>query len=277
MKIRHNKKRNTAFVYEALVREATAAMLKKDTKRCNIAVKLIKKHFNEESLLRKDLNCHRSLYENQSLDEKTSEKILREAKIASRLLDAEGLFKEQSDLIHDVNVELEPAVFGNYVPNYKTLASIAQIFSDKISPKDQVILEGEIIKNMIKEPETKTTIEEIDNVVIRTFTDKFNNKYDSGLLDEQKELLTYYISSFADNALELKTFLNEEIARLKTQLETARTAKEIQSDPEMLEKTEQVVEHLNDFSKQPVSDELLLTVMKTQSLVKEIYSDGNNS
>jgi len=30
MKNRHNKKRNTAFVYEALIKEATAAILKRD-------------------------------------------------------------------------------------------------------------------------------------------------------------------------------------------------------------------------------------------------------
>jgi hypothetical protein len=277
MKTRHNKKRNTAFVYEALIREATAAMLKKDTKRCNMAVKLVKKHFKEGSLLRRDLECHRSLYENQNLGEKVSEKILREAKLANRLIDPEGLFKEQSALIHDVNKELEPSVFGNYVPNYKTLASIAQIFSDKISPKNQVILEGEIIKNMTNSLEKTITIDDIDSVVIKSFTKKFNNKYETELLDEQKKLLTYYISSFADNALELKTFLNEEITRLKLQLKAAKSIQEIQSDPDMIEKTEQVIAHLNEFSKRSVDDELLLTVMKTQSLVKEIYSDGNNS
>ena len=277
MKTRHNKKRNTAFVYEVLVREATVAMLKKETKRCNTAARLIKKHFREGSLLRRDLECHRSLYENQNLDEKVSEKILREAKIASRLIDPEGLFKEQSALIHDVNKELEPSVFGNYVPNYKSLASIAQIFSDKTSPKNQVILEGEIIKNMTNSLEKTITIDDIDSVVIKSFTKKFNNKYETELLDEQKELLTYYISSFADNALELKTFLNEEIARLRSQLQAAKSIREIQSDPDMIEKTEQVIAHLNEFSKRSVDDELLLTVMKTQSLVKEIYSDGNNS
>ena len=30
MKVKHNKKRNTAFVYEALIREGTNAILKKD-------------------------------------------------------------------------------------------------------------------------------------------------------------------------------------------------------------------------------------------------------
>jgi len=242
-----------------------------------MAVKLVKKHFKEGSLLRRDLECHRSLYENQNLGEKVSEKILREAKLANRLIDPEGLFKEQSALIHDVNKELEPSVFGNYVPNYKTLASIAQIFSDKISPKNQVILEGEIIKNMTNSLEKTITIDDIDSVVIKSFTKKFNNKYETELLDEQKKLLTYYISSFADNALELKTFLNEEITRLKLQLKAAKSIQEIQSDPDMIEKTEQVIAHLNEFSKRSVDDELLLTVMKTQSLVKEIYSDGNNS
>ena len=35
MKKRHNKKRNIAFVYEALVREATVAVLRKDGERKN--------------------------------------------------------------------------------------------------------------------------------------------------------------------------------------------------------------------------------------------------
>ena len=35
MKIKHNKKRNTAFVYEALIREATVAIVKQDNERKN--------------------------------------------------------------------------------------------------------------------------------------------------------------------------------------------------------------------------------------------------
>lgn len=277
MKSRHNKKRNSAFVYEALIREATVAILKKDFKRQKTAVNLIKKHFKEDSLLWRDLECHRALYENQNLDKETSEKILREAKLASRLIDPEGLFKEQSLLIHNVNKELEPSVFNNFVPNYKSLASIARIFSNKTSPKDQVILEGEIIKNMINATRETSRNEEIDSVVVRTFTEKFNHKYDTNLLEEQKELLTYYISSFTDNALELKIFLNEEIVRLKAQLIEAKATTEIKNDPEMLAKTEEIITRLNEFSQRSIDDELLLTVMKTQSLVKEIYTDGSRS
>ena len=206
MKTKHNKKRNTAFVYEALIREATVAILKKDLKKRDKIITIIKTHFKENSALKKNLECYRSLYETRGMDKETSEKILKEAKLASRLLDPHGLFKEQSALILDINKELDSSVFNGFVPNYKTLASIAQIFSDKISPKDQVLLENEILKTMITEGNTETSfvIEEIDNVLIKTFVKKFNNKYDHHLLKEQKDLLTYYISSFADNALQLK-------------------------------------------------------------------------
>ena len=50
-----------------------------------------------------------------------------------------------------------------------------------------------------------------DKLVYEVFVDKFNKKYENELLQEQKQLLSCYISSFADNALGLKVFLNEEI------------------------------------------------------------------
>ena len=106
MKIKHNKKRNTAFVYEALVREATVAILKEDVERKEKAVSIIKKHFHSQSILRQDLDCYRSLYENQSLDEKTSQKILNEVRMQKHMLDPTGLFKQQTELIHDINKEL---------------------------------------------------------------------------------------------------------------------------------------------------------------------------
>ena len=51
MKIKHNKKRNTAFVFEALVREATVAVIKENHEVKDKAVALIKKHFAPGTLL----------------------------------------------------------------------------------------------------------------------------------------------------------------------------------------------------------------------------------
>jgi hypothetical protein len=56
MKTKYNKKRNTAFVYEALIREGTSAILQGDHDRKNTVVKLIKKHFTPDSFCIKICN-----------------------------------------------------------------------------------------------------------------------------------------------------------------------------------------------------------------------------
>ena len=43
----------------------------------------------------------------------------------------------------------------------------------------------------------------------------------------------------------------------------------------MIEKTELIINKLDSFAKQPISEELLLVIMKAQSLVKEINTDGD--
>tara|TARA_R110000824_G_scaffold256198_3_gene445187 strand:+ start:1245 stop:2072 length:828 start_codon:yes stop_codon:yes gene_type:complete len=275
MKIRHNKKRNTAFIYESLVKEATAAMLRNDVATQKKVVSIIKKHFSSDSVLKVHLDCYRSLYESRNLNKETAEKILREAKIKSRLLDTEGLFVRQSDLIKDVNKELTPEVYNTFVPNYKTLATISQIFSDKLSPKNSVILEGQILNVMTSQAQVAKPNPEIDDVVYASFVNKFNQKYEEELLQEQKVLLNYYITSFADNSLSLKTFLNEEIARLKDMLNDSLLRKEIKNDADMKQKTILIVEKLSSFYSSEANEKVLLAVLKTQRLVKEIFKDGD--
>ena len=275
MKIRHNKKRNTAFVYEALVREATVAVLKEDVERRDKTISIIKRHFHSKSLLKQDLECYRSLYENQSLDENTSQKVLAESRRQKIMIDPTGLFKQQTELIHDINKELTPEIFNNFVPNYKALATIDQMFSQKTSPKNRVILEGEIVKGMSTTAQNVDT-PAIDNVTFRTFVGKFNDKYENGLLQEQKDLLTRYITSFSDNGLELKMYLNTEIGRLKTKLAEAVNVDAIKNDEEMLNKTNQIVEKLKSFAKSDINENVLMTVLKTQSLVEEIYNGDND-
>ena len=47
-----------------------------------------------------------------------------------------------------------------------------------------------------------------DEVKKYNISEKFNNKYTGKLLDNQKKVLTKYISSFSDNGVELKSYLN---------------------------------------------------------------------
>jgi len=271
MKAKHNKKRNTAFVYEALIKEATYAILKNDEQRSYKVVGVIKKHFTADSYLKKDLECYRSLYENQGIDKETSEKILKESALAKRMIDPDGLFGEQTVMINDVNKTLSPSVFNNFVPNYKTLATISKMFNTN-SPKEKVILENRIVENMSNVLQESENIKDVDDVVYSTFVKKFNEKYNDVLLSEQKELLTRYISSFTDNSLELKVFLNEEISRLKSMLKESDD-----NDQEIAEKTNQVVGLLESYSVETDAQKVIMTVLKTQQLVKEIHDNGSES
>tara|TARA_R110002072_G_scaffold93500_1_gene207131 strand:- start:133 stop:972 length:840 start_codon:yes stop_codon:yes gene_type:complete len=277
MKTKHNKKRNTAFVYEALIKEATVAILKNETDKHTKVVDLIKKYFNGDSILRKDLDCYRSLYENQNLSPETCARIITESKFRRKMITPDHLFKKQSEMISDINKEVDTEVFNNFVPNYKNLATIDQIFSGHLSPKRQVMLEAQLIDSMSAKqvdagnPDQKT----IDESTFKIFLNKFNDKYDSTLLNEQKELLGFYISSFSDNALELKVFLNEEITRLKTEISKAITDKAPTIDANMTDKAERILNKLEEFKLCQLEDSTLITIMKTQKLVKELNEDVN--
>ena len=276
MKTKYNKKRNTAFVFEVLIREGTSAILQGDHDRKNTVVKLIKKHFTPDSTLYKHLQCYQSLYETSGLDRKTCEKIMREAKLAHRVLDPHGLFVSQTDLINDVNKELEPSVFNNFVPNYKSLANIHKMFSTNISPKNSVILEELVLEHMSRTEEPEEQLE-VDSVVVEAFVEKFNTKYDNKLLNEQKQLLNLYISSFVDNSLELKMFLNEEIDRLKTCLRESKSHEDVSSDDSMVEKADQIIKLLENYSTIEADQNMLLTILKVQQLVGEINEDAGSN
>ena len=276
MKSKHNKKRNTAFVFEALSREATVAIIKGDHQRKEKVVSIVRKHFTGNSLLKKDLECYRSLYENQNLDETTSKKIVEAVMAAKRLIDPDGLFKQQTEIINDINKDLSPSTFNNFVPNYKTLATIAKMFNTN-SPKQSVMLETKIIDGMTGVIEEQK-MEAIDSLTFTTFPKKFNDKYNSSLLREQKELLNHYISSFSHDDLETKIFLNRELGRLKKSLSEAVEVEDIANDPEMVRKTNAVRERLETLSNETsLNESTLLTILKTQELVKEIYDDASNS
>tara|TARA_Y100001938_G_C8094960_1_gene437501 strand:+ start:288 stop:1118 length:831 start_codon:yes stop_codon:yes gene_type:complete len=273
MKNRHNKKRNTAFVYEALIKEATAAILKRDHEQKEKVINVIKKYFNPNCILSKDLDCYRALYETKGLSEKDSRRIIEAATLDKRMIDPTGLFKIQSQMINDINKEVNSDIFSNFVPNYKTLATIDQLFSVKTSPTKRIMLENEMVEYMTTETE-RLNNDKVDHVVVSTFIKKFNDKYSTDLLEEQKTLLSHYISSFTDNSLELKIYLNNEISRLKADLSEARKINEIKEDKEMLSKLNEVIKKLDSYSSTNIDDGVLLTVLKTQNLTKEIFSNA---
>jgi hypothetical protein len=263
----HNKKRNTGFVYEALVRELTKAIVvEKDTEKQQKIRSVLKYYFNPEKPLGKELQLYKALQEN--IEEKYAQRYIDVIKNEYAMLSQSDIEREHSKLINEINKNINPNVFNNFVPNYKNLATIAQIFSSKTHPKDKVLLEENLLNNLIKEEVKEDN--KVDNLVYNTFIKKFNETYGNSLLREQKELLSRYITSFSDNGLELKIYLNEEISVLKEKLNKLSETDEFKNNSQLLEGISGVKNYLDDFNKTELNDDTLKKVLKIQELVKEV-------
>jgi|TARA_E500000305_G_scaffold8084_1_gene5791 hypothetical protein len=275
-KTRHNKKRNTAFLYEALVRELTKSIVSKDGERKSAIISIMKEHFATGTVLRKELDLFKDLYENTSMHPYTCEKLIQEVKRTHSNLDKEEIFKEQTSLIDKINKMLSRDVYTNFVPNYKNLATIAQILNPDVSAKSRVLLESNLVKILSADGnyDNKKMVP-IDNLVYSTFVKKFNEQYGDDLLEEQKELLSRYIASFHDNAIELSIFLNEEISNLTSSLAIAKERALDSNNTSLQQNITKVLGILNESSKSEITIDTISQVLKVQSLVKELESHDN--
>lgn len=273
-KTKHNKKRNTAFLYEALVREMTKAVVSQDKKRKNNIIDILKESFSSNKILGQELRLYQTILESTDLDSITAEKLLYKIREAYATLDMQEIYDAQSSVINRINKEIGSAVYNNFVPNYKSIATVSQLFgadSSAAGIKKGVILEQNVLETLTsdttKEPETE--MKPIDNIVFKTFTSKFNEAYGEGLLSEQKELLNRYILSFSSDT-DMKIYLNEELGRLHVALQKALNTDEVKSDGTMTESTNSVISMIEEFRNTPVDKNLVEKVLKIQNLVHEI-------
>ena len=268
---KHNKKRNTAFIFEALSHEMTKAIVSKDDERKTAVVSIVKKHFKKGTELRKELDLFKSLNKSSESQRERATRVVQEVRNQHQKIDKDKLFLEQTALIHAINKTLSKNVFSNFVGNYKHLATISKMFSDEVSVKERMLLEDTVVSTITEETEIDT-MKPVDEVVYKTFVQKFNEEYSSVLPEEQKELLKRYISSVSDNGVEFKMYLNEEVGRLKNKVKESLQNEEIISDKEMTESTTKVIEVLNEMAEKPIDEDLIRQVMNVQSFVTEVES-----
>ena len=121
-------------------------------------------------------------------------------------------------LIQQINETLSQTAFANFISNYKDIASAGAYFNSKLKAKNRLLIEGRLVRLMSSDKIKEKQMEHVDNLTYKTFTKKFNKTYGRTLRQEQKDLLMNYVVSFSDNGLGLKSFINEEISRLKNEI-----------------------------------------------------------
>ena len=266
---KHNKKRNTAIIYELLVREVVKQSIAENKEKRNVAISILKEFFRKGTELRKELNLYKTLLETSQLPEKLAEKLLTETLRQHSAIDQKKLFKEQSAAISKINKMISKDVFSNFVPNYKDLATIAQMFSSNLAPKSKVLLENRILHTLTSNGRKTKNSARVPNLVMKSFVGRFNETY-KDMLEEQREILSKYINSFIDNGTEFKFYLNEEIGRLKELVENSYTIDEIKGDETLKSKLREVQSLLNKFNGSPIDKEKLTQLLKIQTLAREL-------
>jgi len=273
-KFKHNKKRNSAFLYEVLIQELTKSVLSKNKELQVKIVALVKETFSRDSMMYRELKLYRAITHTKDVNILTAEKIVNEVKIRHRDLDRKVLLFEQDRLARKIHKFLASEAFSNFVPNYKDLASIAQIFNNRVSIKSKILLENELVEKMSSKKLEEKMVP-MDNIVYKSFVKRFNDEYGSKLLQEQKFLLNKFISSFHNNGIELKSYLNEEIGRLKKELKKSFLKEDLISDSQMLNNAKKVLKTLESYQNRKPDKSMVEEVIKIQGLVEELNSNAN--
>ena len=262
--MKHNKKRNTAFLYESLVKELTKTIVRQQEKRKQKVLTIIKENFKNGSPLKEELDLYKSILEN-------TDRFLVETKKDYSSLNRKSVFNAQTKIISQINQQLGSEVFKNFVPNYKDIATVGSWFQDTSSnAKSRLITETKVKALLVPSKKQEEKMKHIDNLTYKTFVGKFNETYKNSLKENQKKLLTNYITSFSDNGLGLKSFINEELEVLKLQIQEKLSKGKDSLGEEKSKKLQKVGDILEDFKSTPLNEKMIRKLFFIQDLMEEL-------
>jgi hypothetical protein len=251
------------------VKELTKAIVRNDNDLKTKITKVIKENFNKGTILKKELEIYNSLLEGTGQSEYSKAlRVIYEIKRDYDNLDRKAVFNAQTKLIKQINESFNPAIWNNFIGNYKNMAT-ADIFfkQEKLPAKKRLLIEQRVVE-FRRDILVESNMKHIDNLTYKTFVNKFNDTYAESLRKEQRELLTNFIISFSDNGLGLKSFINEEIHRLRTSLQTLNEGAYAQN-------ASKVVDKLNSFKERRLDEQMLRDLFYIQDLVHEVTENGN--
>ena len=280
-KIKNSKIKNTGILFELLTRQITADVLAgKSTK----SVGILKKFFNENTELGKELELYKLLSEKNYNSEVKANDLLNVVIKQRQKLSNSDLRREKYNLISSIKENYNVTDFFNgRIPNYRLLASIYNIFqsettdekfkADHLVNSKFTVLEHITHKKIDDEKIKQKVIAEYSKqdkdlrlLAYEILVDKFNKKYKS--LDEsQKRLLKNYINNIS-NTNSLREYVDKEVTRINTIL-----TKELPKVDDKITsiKLSEAINQIENLTKgKIVNEKQVLALMRYYELIKEI-------
>ena len=198
----HNKKRNVGIIYELLLSTAARGLVESKHSWTTNSQKIIQRFFREGTELYREHRLFKALLEPEIKDGSLATKILGEAKKAARSHNIERLEREKSRLIKEINYTFGKNFYNQRIDNYTEYATIQTLLNDwrewnKADFNRVTLYENKVFDILVKPKNTSKLMQEhdkeVDNLVVKVMTDKFNKKYGSQLSDLQQLLVKEYV------------------------------------------------------------------------------------
>ena len=276
MKPKHSKYKNTGILFELLTRQITSETISNTPPK---AVGILKKFFSGDSTLLKEYQIYHALLNKRFEKDASATVLIETLNGAHSKLNKSALRRERYNLVREIkdtyNIE---DFFKAKIPNYKIYASVYNLLENKeanplsIVNSKVAILEHITNKNLPNKPKKEMVMEEYEKfdketraLTYKMLMEKFNDKY-SGLANNQRTLLKEYVYNVS-NSPKLKAFLNEEINKVKAEIEA------------LAENTDQVTKiKLNEVKslikplckKSSVHDDNVINLLNYYELVNEL-------
>jgi hypothetical protein len=279
--LKHSKIKNTGILFELLTRQITADVLAGKTSK---SVQLVKKFFNENTELGKELELYRILSEKHYHSENRADYLLEAVIKSRRKLSNSSLRREKYNLIKQIKENYNVNDFFNgRISNYRMLASIYNVFQSESSqeqfkPDHIVNSKVTILEHITNKKSSKGKIQEqmmneygksdkdLRLLAYQILVDKFNKKY-KNLNESQRKLLKNYINNVS-NTNSLREFTNEEVYKIKKELKTHLPNV---NDKITNIKLNEAINQIDNLTKgKVVKENQVLTIMRYYELIKEI-------
>jgi hypothetical protein len=282
--MRHNKKRNSALLYEFLIRHISKCLINDDKEEANKAMILSKKYFVKGTVLHDELKLFNSLLSTKVKNRDSAQKIVNVVLGEGMKLNARKLDAEKSGLIKEINHTLKNEEFYNYkIPHYTVYASIHSLLGDMrnkkklLSPVERVKIEDNIVEHLVTEnvngpmAQIKTD-PNYNNAVYKFVVERFHKKYNNKLTENQKKFLTKYaVYLISENKGVMQSAVQKEVENIKVKLKSIKD-ESVTRDTDLMNKLNECYKSLVVTNFENITEDNVLKLLQYMRLLEEIDS-----
>lgn len=281
-KFYHNKKRNTALLYEFLIRHISSCYVENDIPGRTKALAISRKFFGKGSALKEELNLFNQVLDTQIGFRESANKIINAICESAEKMNARELDQEKSKLIREINYTFNADSFYSYkIPNYTIYASVQTLLSESrkknktLDTVDRIKIEENIVKHLMQEKKEMEPLRinpRYSNTVYKFAKRNFDRKYATQLNENQKKLLTKYsVYLMNENSGVVKSAIQKEVSNVKVELKKIAD-EQIREDKELMKRLTECYKQFASTDYSVVSEQNILSILQYMSLIDEVNS-----